>query len=102
MARVQGERGRNLAGPRPRTGRPREGGPGLDVLGIDFYDRPVLEVAPDLLGRVVRFGACAGLIVETEAYHYSEPACHAFVGITPRTEILHGPPGTAYVYRSYG
>jgi DNA-3-methyladenine glycosylase len=67
-----------------------------------FYDRPVLEVAPDLLGCVVTHGACAGVIVETEAYHSSEPACHAFVGITPRTEILHGPPGTAYVYRSYG
>jgi DNA-3-methyladenine glycosylase len=47
-------------------------------------------------------GGCAGVIVETEAYHYSEPACHAFVGVTPRTEVLHGPPGTAYVYRSYG
>jgi DNA-3-methyladenine glycosylase len=62
----------------------------------------VLEVAPDLLGCVVSHGACAGVIVETEAYHFSEPACHAFVGVTPRTEILHGPPGTAYIYRSYG
>ena len=67
-----------------------------------FYDRPVLEVAPDLLGCVVWHGGCAGVIVETEAYHYSEPACHAFVGVTPRTVVLHGPPGTAYVYRSYG
>ena len=62
----------------------------------------MLEVAPALLGCVVEHRGCAGIIVETEAYHYSEPACHAFVGITPRTEILHGPPGTAYVYRSYG
>jgi DNA-3-methyladenine glycosylase len=61
-----------------------------------------LEVAPDLLGCVVWHGTCAGVIVETEAYHYSEPACHAFVGVTPRTEVLHGAPGTAYVYRSYG
>jgi DNA-3-methyladenine glycosylase len=68
----------------------------------DFYARPVLEVAPDLLGCVVVHGETAGVIVETEAYHFSEPACHAFVGVTPRTGVLHGPPGTAYVYRSYG
>ena len=62
----------------------------------------MLEVAPALLGCVVTFGDCEGVIVETEAYHFSEPACHAFVGVTPRTSVLHGPPGTAYVYRSYG
>jgi DNA-3-methyladenine glycosylase len=67
-----------------------------------FYDRPVLEVARDLVGCVVRHGATAGLIVETEAYHHSEPACHAYVGLTPRTATLYGPPGVAYVYRSYG
>ena len=68
----------------------------------DFYARPVLEVAPDLIGCVVRHGECAGVIVEAEAYHDSEAACHAFVGLTPRTEVLFGPPGRAYVYRSYG
>jgi DNA-3-methyladenine glycosylase len=67
-----------------------------------FYDRPVLEVARALLGCVVRHGSAAGVIVETEAYHQSEPACHAFVGLTPRTRPLFGPPGRAYVYRSYG
>lgn len=67
-----------------------------------FYERPVLEVAPDLIGCVVRRGECAGVIVEVEAYHESEPACHAFVGLTPRTAIIFGPPGRAYVYRSYG
>jgi DNA-3-methyladenine glycosylase len=68
----------------------------------EFYARPVLEVARDLIGCVVRNGPCAGLIVEAEAYHDSEPACHAFVGLTPRTATLFGPPGRAYVYRSYG
>ena len=67
-----------------------------------FYDRPVLEVAVDLLGCVVAHRETSGVIVETEAYHHSEPACHAFVGLTERTSVLFGPPGRAYVYRSYG
>jgi DNA-3-methyladenine glycosylase len=72
------------------------------TLDVAFYDRPVLEVARDLVGCVVRHGGAAGVIVETEAYHHSEPACHAYVGLTPRTATLFGPPGVAYVYRSYG
>ena len=67
-----------------------------------FFARPVVEVARDLIGWTVRRGATAGVIVETEAYHDSEPACHAYVGLTPRTQTLFGPPGIAYVYRSYG
>jgi DNA-3-methyladenine glycosylase len=67
-----------------------------------FYDRPVLEVARDLVGCTVRHGATAGVIVETEAYHHTEAACHAYVGLTARTSTLYGPPGIAYVYRSYG
>jgi DNA-3-methyladenine glycosylase len=67
-----------------------------------FYDRPVVEVARDLIGCILTHGACSGAIVETEAYHDSEPACHAYVGLTPRTATLFGPPGRAYVYRSYG
>ena len=67
-----------------------------------FFERPVLEVARDLVGCTVRHGDTAGVIVETEAYHDSEPACHAFVGLTPRTATLFEPPGRAYVYRSYG
>jgi DNA-3-methyladenine glycosylase len=67
-----------------------------------FYDRPVLEVARDLIGCVVTHGETSGVIVETEAYHESEPACHAFVGLTSRTKLLFGPPGFAYVYQSYG
>ena len=62
----------------------------------------MLEVARDLVGCVVRHGETAGVIVETEAYHESEPACHAYVGVTARTRVLFGEPGTAYVYRSYG
>lgn len=72
------------------------------ALTASFYDRPVVEVARDLIGCTVRHGECAGVIVETEAYHDSEPACHAFVGLTQRTSTLFGPPGRAYVYRSYG
>jgi DNA-3-methyladenine glycosylase len=72
------------------------------TLEREFYARPVVEVARDLVGCTLAHGATAGVIVETEAYHESEPACHAFAGRTPRTRVLFGPPGTAYVYRSYG
>jgi DNA-3-methyladenine glycosylase len=71
-------------------------------LNAEFYDRPVLEVARDLVGCVVRHGETAGRIVETEAYHETEPACHAFKGLKPSTEVLFSRPGLAYVYRSYG
>ncbi len=61
-----------------------------------------MQVAEHLIGCVVSHDGCAGVIVETEAYHDSEPACHAFVGLTARTSTLFGPAGRAYVYRSYG
>jgi DNA-3-methyladenine glycosylase len=67
-----------------------------------FFARSVHDVAHDLVGCVVRHGDSAGRIVEVESYHESEPACHAFVGLTRRTRTLFGPPGRAYVYRSYG
>jgi DNA-3-methyladenine glycosylase len=73
-----------------------------ETLPKEFYARPVLDVARELIGCVVEHEGLAGTIVETEAYHESEPACHAFVGITPRTRTLFGEPGLAYVYRSYG
>jgi DNA-3-methyladenine glycosylase len=62
----------------------------------------VVEVARDLIGCVLSHDGCAGVIVETEAYHQSEPACHAYVGLTARTRVLFDAPGRAYVYRSYG
>ena len=74
----------------------------MRALDAAFFGRPVLEVARDLVGCVVAHGETSGVIVETEAYHQSEPACHAHIGVTARTHILFGHPGTAYVYRSYG
>lgn len=72
------------------------------ALGVGFFDRSVHEVAPELIGCTLRVGLCAGVIVETEAYDVTDPACHAFRGLTRRTEVLFGPPGRAYVYLSYG
>ena len=72
----------------------------------NFYLQDTLTVARELLGMhlVHRTGITerVGRIVETEAYHQSEPACHAFAGLTRRTATLFGAPGRAYVYRSYG
>jgi DNA-3-methyladenine glycosylase len=63
---------------------------------------PVVEAAQALVGCTITHGDTSGVIVETEAYHESEPACHAFAGITQRTRPLFEAPGIAYVYRSYG
>jgi DNA-3-methyladenine glycosylase len=72
-----------------------------------FYARPTLEVAPDLLGKVLvhdaRGGLTSGIIIEVEAYvGESDPACHAAPGRTKRNAPLYGPPGFAYVYLNYG
>jgi len=75
---------------------------GVRGLAARFYARDVVEVARDLIGCVVEHEGVSGVIVETEAYHDSEPASHAFVGLTARSATLFGPPGRAYVYRSYG
>ncbi len=74
----------------------------MQALPPDFYERPVLEVARELIGCTVVHGSTAGVIVETEAYHESEPASHSSAGLTPRTRTLFGAPGRAYIYRSYG
>ena len=65
-------------------------------------EMPVVEAAAALVGCTITHGDTSGVIVETEAYHETEPACHAFVGLTPRTQTLFQAPGIAYVSRSYG
>src|ERR1700730_9090274 len=67
-----------------------------------FFARSVHEVAPDLIGATLLVDGVGGVIVEVEAYHHTEPAAHSFNGPTPRNQVMFGPPGFAYVYRSYG
>jgi DNA-3-methyladenine glycosylase len=67
-----------------------------------FFARSVHEVAPDLVGATLLFEGVGGVIVEVEAYHHTDPAAHSFNGVTARNAIMFGPPGFAYVYRSYG
>lgn len=67
-----------------------------------FFARSVHEVAPELIGATFLVDGVGGLIVEVEAYHHTDPAAHSFRGETPRNAVMFGPPGFAYVYRSYG
>src|SRR6266487_5803221 len=82
--------GRDVSMPRPR------------LLRRNFFARSVHVVAPDLIGATLLFKGVGGVIVEVEAYHHTDPAAHSFGGQTERNSVMFGPPGYAYVYRSYG
>ena len=68
----------------------------------DFFDRSVHRVAPELIGATLLVHGVGGVIVEVEAYHHTDPAAHSYRGPTERNAVMFGPPGMAYVYRSYG
>lgn len=71
-------------------------------IGQRFFDRSVHKVAPELIGATLLVNGTGGVIVEVEAYHHTDPAAHSYRGPTPRNVVMFGPPGFAYVYRSYG
>jgi DNA-3-methyladenine glycosylase len=72
------------------------------TLAKDFFARSVHEVAPDLVGATLLVDGVGGRIVEVEAYDHEDPAAHGYLGRTARNASMFGPPGHAYVYRSYG
>jgi DNA-3-methyladenine glycosylase len=72
------------------------------VIEREFFARSVHEVAPDLIGVTLLVDGVGGRIVEVEAYDQEDPASHGYRGRTARNEAMFGPPGHAYVYRSYG
>jgi DNA-3-methyladenine glycosylase len=77
----------------PRLGKP---------IKRRFFDRSVHEVAPDLIGATLLVDGVGGIVVEVEAYHHTDPAAHSYRGPTTRNQVMFGPPGFSYVYRSYG
>jgi DNA-3-methyladenine glycosylase len=77
----------------PKLGKP---------LKRTFFARSVHEIAPDLIGATLLVNGVGGIIVELEAYHHTDPAAHSFNGPTPRNQVMFGPGGFVYVYRSYG
>src|SRR5882672_8920826 len=76
--------------------------PALPRLRRNFFDRSVLDVAPELIGATLLVGGVGGVVVEVEAYHHTDPAAHSYRGPTERNGVMFGPAGFAYVYRSYG
>ncbi len=74
----------------------------MSLLSREFFARPVHEVAPELIGARLLVDGVGGTIVEVEAYDADDPASHGYRGPTPRNAAMFGPPGYAYVYRSYG
>jgi DNA-3-methyladenine glycosylase len=84
--------GRMILGRMPKAPRIRR----------SFFDRDVHVVARDLIGATLQVDGVGGRIVEVEAYHHSDPAAHSYIGRTERNAVMFGPPGHAYVYRSYG
>jgi DNA-3-methyladenine glycosylase len=71
-------------------------------LGRDFFARSVHDVSPELVGANLVFNGVGGVIVEVEAYDQDDPASHSYGGLTPTRASMFGPPGHAYIYRSYG
>lgn len=72
------------------------------MISTDFFARNVHDVAPDLIGVTLIVDGVGGPIVEVEAYDHEDPAAHGYGGRTERNASMFGPPGHAYVYRSYG
>ena len=68
----------------------------------ELFNSPSPVAARNMIGWTLLYNGAGGRIVETEAYHHEDPASHSFAGPTPRNEVMFGPPGFLYVYRSYG
>jgi DNA-3-methyladenine glycosylase len=75
---------------------------GPEALRREFFARSVHDVAPELLGATLFVDGVGGMIVEVEAYDATDPASHGYRGRTARNAAMFGPPGHAYVYKSYG